>query len=192
VARRLRSAGAIALGLAAAVAGAAAAADLPSRAAAPPPAWLEVCNVGGVAGFMMPGSDTCLKIGGYATGVLSAGTLSKQYGLAFTGAAGSSPVTSMELTPVRERDAIGFATRGQIDFEAISQTAYGPLVAYIELLANSGSGFEDPGSGALLNLGYVQFAGLTAGKIGSYFAYLAGGPSWYDFYSPDRYNGNQP
>ena len=34
--------------------------------------------------------------------------------------------------------------------------------------------------------------GSTAGKIGSFFAYLAGGPSWYDFYSPDRYNGNQP
>ena len=48
-----------------AVAGAQAA-DLPTKKAAPAE-YVKICNVGGMAGFIIPGSDTCLKIGGYIT-----------------------------------------------------------------------------------------------------------------------------
>jgi hypothetical protein len=37
-------------------------------AAAAPAEYVKICNVGGMAGFIPPGSDTCLKIGGYITG----------------------------------------------------------------------------------------------------------------------------
>lgn len=168
------------------------AADLPSRAAAPAETGLGVCNVGGMIGFTIPGSDTCLRVGGYASAEYSTGNLSKQYGLEFVGTPGSSPVTSAELTPVSQRDAIGYAMRAQIDFDAREQTAYGVLRSYVEVLSMTGSGFESPGQSTLLNFAYVQFAGLTAGRDGSFFSYLAGGPGWYDFYSPDRYYSNQP
>jgi hypothetical protein len=167
------------------------AADLPTRKSQPVEG-LKVCNVAGMAGFVIPGSDTCLKISGYVLGEFVAGSLSKQYGLAFTGAPGASPVTSQELTPVLARDAIGYSARTQIDFDVRQDTAYGVLRGYAEILTSAGSGFEDINSLMMLNFAYVQFAGITAGKAGSFFSYLAGGPNWYDFYSPDRVNGNQP
>lgn len=143
-------------------------------------------------GFVIPGSTVCLRIGGYATAEFSTGNLSKQYGLEFVGAPGATPVTSAILSPVSQRDQIGYDARAQLDFDARQNTAYGTLRSYVEVLSTTGTGFESPGSSVVLNLGFVQFAGLTAGKDGSFFSYLAGGPSWYDFYSPDRYNGNQP
>ncbi len=42
---------------------AAQAADLPTRKSAPAE-YVKVCNVGGMAGFVLPGSDTCFKISG--------------------------------------------------------------------------------------------------------------------------------
>src|SRR6202020_1231936 len=48
------------------------AADLPTRKAAPVE-YVKVCNVGGMAGFVIPGSDTCLKIGGYISAQGEAG-----------------------------------------------------------------------------------------------------------------------
>ena len=38
----------------------------------------------------------------------------------------------------------------------------------------------------MLNAGYVQWAGITAGKHGSFYDYLAGGDTWKDFFSPDH------
>ena len=37
-----------------------------------------------------------------------------------------------------------------------------------------------------MNAGYVQWAGITAGKHGSFYDYLAGGDTWKDFFSPDH------
>ena len=71
-------------------------------------------------------------------------------------------------------------------------TPYGVLRGYAEIEADNSNGFEVTGAPFLLNVAYVQWAGLTAGKVGSFFSYLAGGPAWYDFYSPDRVSGNQP
>ncbi|HLH48961.1 MAG TPA: porin, partial [Roseiarcus sp.] len=64
----------ILLGSAAGIVAAAAAqaADLPTRKAAPAE-FVKVCNVGGMAGFVLPGSDTCFKISGYITGQIEAG-----------------------------------------------------------------------------------------------------------------------
>ena len=62
----------------------------------------------------------------------------------------------------------------------------GPLLAHIEIQANSGAGFDPLGNGAVLNAGYVQWAGITAGKHGSFYDYLAGGDTWKDFFSPDH------
>jgi hypothetical protein len=57
---------------------AAQAADLPTRKAAPVE-YVRVCNVGGITGWTLPGSDTCVKISGYMTGHYIGGNLSNQY-----------------------------------------------------------------------------------------------------------------
>src|SRR5215470_7661968 len=70
------------------------AADLPTRKAAPVE-YVRVCNVGGVTGWTMPGSDTCVKISGFMTAHFIAGNLSNQYNLAE--GIGSQPRRSIRL-----------------------------------------------------------------------------------------------
>ncbi len=59
------------------------AADLPTRKAAPVE-YVRVCNVGGITGWTLPGSDTCVKFSGYMTAHFIAGNLSNQYNSAGT------------------------------------------------------------------------------------------------------------
>jgi hypothetical protein len=54
------------------------AADLPTKKAAPVE-YVKVCNVGGVTGWTLPGSDTCVKFSGYLTGQVEGGNLNTQY-----------------------------------------------------------------------------------------------------------------
>ncbi len=50
------------------------AADLPTRKAAPVE-YVRVCNVGGITGWTLPGSDTCVKFSGYMTAHFIGGNL---------------------------------------------------------------------------------------------------------------------
>ncbi len=54
------------------------AADLPTRKAAPVE-YVKICNVGGITGWTLPGSDTCVKFSGYMTGQFVGGNLNTQY-----------------------------------------------------------------------------------------------------------------
>ncbi|HEY1781699.1 MAG TPA: porin [Roseiarcus sp.] len=54
------------------------AADLPTRKAAPVE-YVRVCNVGGITGWTLPGSDTCVKMSGYITSQFVGGNLNTQY-----------------------------------------------------------------------------------------------------------------
>jgi Porin subfamily len=68
------------------------AADLPTRKAAPVE-YVRVCNVGGITGWTLPGSDTCVKISGYMTAHYVGGNLSNQYNDA--GAATTAAATAL-------------------------------------------------------------------------------------------------
>ena len=54
------------------------AADLPTRKAAPVE-YVRVCNVGGITGWTLPGSDTCVKLSGYITAQVVGGNLNTQF-----------------------------------------------------------------------------------------------------------------
>ncbi len=69
------------------------AADLPTRKAAPVE-YVRVCNVGGITGWTLPGSDTCVKFSGYMTAQVTGGNLSTQYNWGTVGdAIGAAAVT---------------------------------------------------------------------------------------------------
>src|SRR5579883_1306577 len=179
----------ILLGSAAGIVAAAAAqaADLPTRKAAPAE-FVKVCNVGGMAGFVLPGSDTCFKISGYITGQIEAGNLRQAYAWAFApgaAAVGLGPATF-------NRHEFGWTTRANIDFDARQDTAYGVLRGYAEIQFENGNGFDNTGTGAYINRAYVQWAGLTAGKANSFFSFFGGGEGWANLFSPDQQGFNQP
>src|SRR5579863_3792284 len=92
---------------------AAQAADLPTRKSAPAE-YVKVCNVGGMAGFVLPGSDTCFKISGSVTALFVGGNLSKEYLWTFK----PKDSTVGPGLPVRSRDDIGFGARGTVQFDA--------------------------------------------------------------------------
>ncbi|MFZ0207566.1 MAG: porin [Roseiarcus sp.] len=53
------------------------AAELPSRKATTEAAPVKMCEISGTPGYRLPGSNVCVKLSGYVSGQVSAGTLGK-------------------------------------------------------------------------------------------------------------------
>ena len=73
------------------------AADLPTRKAAPVE-YVKVCNVGGITGWTLPGSDTCVKFSGYITAQFEGGNLNTQYNYGTRPTAGALALAHELLT----------------------------------------------------------------------------------------------
>jgi len=160
------------------------AADLPTKKAAPAE-YVRICNVNGVAGFVIPGSDTCLKISGYITGQIEAGNLQTGYVWKAQGKTTATVGTNF-------RDSLGYTTRANLTMDTVSNTAYGPLVGHFEIQSENGSGFDNTGGASYINRAYIQWAGITAGKANSFFSFTGGGAAWANIFSPDQQGFNQP
>jgi hypothetical protein len=133
----------------AAVAGAQAA-DLPVAKAAPVE-YVRVCSTYGAGFFYIPGTETCLRVGGRVRA-------DYLYG---------EPLD-------RSDDAIGFRARGRINVDARTATAYGLLRTYVrfELTRSSATPFGAEGgftTSSQVQQAFVQFGGLTAGRVVSFF-----------------------
>jgi hypothetical protein len=166
------------------------AADLPTRKGEPTAEYVKVCRIDGIAGFVIPGSDTCLKITGYAMAQVEAGNLTQQY--AWAGANGSEKSLALGASTA-SRNAIGYATRAEVELIAKTNTAYGILTSDVDMQYNYGSGYDNFGAGTgFLNHAYLNWAGITAGKANSFFSFFGAGPAWADIFSPDRQTYNQP
>ncbi len=184
------------------VVAAAQAADLPTKKGAPVAQYVKICNIGGVAGFVIPGSDTCLKISGTLYAMGEVGNLNQQYAWAgttlVTSSKGSSESSLVKGADTNTRDDLGYYTRFNFALDAANNTAYGVLTAHIDINFNIGSGFNSPGgagpeeNSVNINHAYLQWAGFTAGVHDSYFSFFGGGEGWENTMSPDRKGYNQP
>jgi len=169
--------------------GGAQAADLPTRKSAPAE-YVKICNVGGMAGFVIPGSDTCFKIGGYVSGQAEAGNIRKGYFWSSPAGQGAS----LTSTPASLRSSFGWTMRFELDLDVRQNTSYGLLRGYTQIRFENGSGFDTDGTGAYIDVAYLQWAGITAGKAASFFAFFGGGPGWANIFSPAQAEGgsNEP
>ena len=148
------------------------AADLPVKAK--PVQYVKICSLYGAGFYYIPGTDTCLKIGGYVRAEMN-----------FNANGSFNPFRNQDFEAASKNDHVT-RIRGGITFDVRSQTAYGTLRAYGTLLAtdtnggvNNGSvanGFEQgalAGGSSYPNLWapafFIQFAGFTAGKTASFF-----------------------
>lgn len=133
------------------------AADLPVRAAAPAVDYVRVCSAYGTGFFFIPGSDTCLRVSGFVRA---------QYNVYDTRRAPGAGRTSSQNS--RRADAYEFFARGRLNLDSRTGTEYGLLRTFTSVDFNTGdSGAE---SINLINA-YIQFGGLTAGRIQSFFMY---------------------
>src|SRR5690242_12678982 len=139
------------------------AADLPVKAA--PVQYVKICSLYGAGFFYMPGTDTCLKIGGFVRAEMnfnSNGSFAQYNRINF-----DNRYSDREFTRVR------FA----LSADARTQTAYGTLRSYLiiaEQIDNgtptsnpSGAGGSDVRTWS--NSGFIQLAGFTAGATTSFF-----------------------
>ena len=167
--------------------GAAQAADLPVRKAAPVD-YVRVCDFTGAGFFYIPGTDTCLQIGSFVR--IEADFISLSRSLTPTPGANTAN-GSRVIVPGRDRDESGFLARTRTYLDTRTQTAYGTVRAYLQYQIDRTTGVYaegglatgnsavggTAGSAAALRRGFIQFAGITAGRVQSFF----------DFYA-DNYN----
>ena len=132
------------------------AADLPVRAAAPVD-YVRTCPnapIGGTGFFVIPGTETCLQISGYVR---------TEYRFA----------EYVDTEADAEQDSIDFFARGSIAFDARTPTQFGTLRSFIRINGDRADDAADEGR-AVLDQGFIQFAGLTAGRITSFFTFFGG------------------
>ena len=136
------------------------AADLPVKAR--PVQYVKVCSLYGAGFYYMPGTDMCLKIGGWVRAE------------ARWGVNGNS-VVGISKADYNNRYTNNFWTRerGYITADAREQTAYGVARGYIAVgISSQNTGTETPAANFSANRAFVQWAGFTAGLS----------VSFYDFY----------
>jgi hypothetical protein len=151
---------------------AAQAADLPSRKAAPVE-YVRVCDAYGAGFFFIPGTQTCLRIGGrvradYAF-VPSKDTLKVE-------SAGSISVSSAS----QGQHTVGWEARGRINVDARTQTSFGTVQAAFQLRLSRVNGVLDKTDGATSNTNagstlesaFIRFAGFTFGASRDNFAFM--------------------
>lgn len=175
-----------------AFAGAAKAADPPTNKAAPIAAYVRICTAYGAGYFKIPGSDVCLKIGG---AVRVSYTERPEAPTNVPNQASSN--VAGQLYP---RDAYYDHVRFYLNFDARSETDYGPLFATIserftydslpatpygggKAYLNSATGsytsygtFQGlPNAQSWFDAAYVRWAGVTAGVKHSFFDFYTHG-----------------
>jgi hypothetical protein len=144
-----------------AVAGAQAA-DLPVKAK--PVEYVKVCSIYGAGFFYIPGTDTCIKIGGW---------IRAEY--AFQ--SGNSDVPFNQNAGGRNNriDSNEYAIRARwvTSLDVRTQTEYGTLRAYTRAGFQTSTGDSTQGR-IYTERGFIQFAGFTLGKSQSYFDFMSG------------------
>src|SRR5262250_3138006 len=144
-----------------AVAGAQAA-DLPVKAK--PVEYVKICSVYGAGFFYIPGTDTCIKIGGWvrAEYTFQTGTGDQPF---FSGGAGRNNRIDSNEYNIRARWVTSIDVR--------TQTEYGTLRAYTRAGFQTTTGETTQGR-IYTERAFIQFAGFTFGKSQSYFDFFGG------------------
>ena len=129
------------------------AADLPVKAK--PVEYVKICSLYGEGFYYIPGSDICLKIGGYVQadyGWNRAGSGQPHY----TGANGAQ---DRSVSPYSSRH------RAHFNFDSRTQTAYGTLRTFVTVHIEN----RDQGSVTVSPArAFIQWAGFTFGHTKSY------------------------
>ena len=142
------------------------AADLPVKAK--PVQYVKICSLYGAGFYYMPGTDTCIKVGGYLRAEVN------------YNAGGSFAVPATLNLDNRNANVENWRVRSAITVDARRQTEYGTLRSYLFISATS-TNSQNGGTGVGNTTGatgytalyapaaFIQFAGFTAGKTSSFF-----------------------
>jgi len=152
------------------------AADLPVKAK--PVQYVKICSLYGAGFYYIPGTDTCIKIGGWVRAQYMFGIDNGTNGpltLSATAPTTGSLAQSNGGGTYSRISADGFQwrARGYITADARQQTAYGTARAYI---AVGRSGDQNGGASTNFssNRAFIQWAGFTFGLAQSFYDFFSG------------------
>lgn len=138
------------------------AADLPVKAK--PVEYVKICSLYGAGFYYIPGTDTCIRIGGHIRAELSfnsRGTATQSW-----------TIGNGNATGTRDRDIFFARSRVYANTDTRTQTAFGTLRTFSVVRVQVDTPVGTAGSaGALaVNSALVQWGGFTIGRAGrSYF-----------------------
>jgi hypothetical protein len=136
------------------------AADLPVKAKAVE--YVKVCSLYGAGFYYIPGTDTCIKLGGYMRVDTSFNSSGAYNDPAWNGASGQG---------ARTRNLYVSRTRQDLSIDTRTATEYGVVRTYFEGVFNWTTGTDAIAGGSLgVYFGFIQFAGFTMGKAVSEFS----------------------
>jgi hypothetical protein len=154
------------------------AADLPVKAK--PVEYVKVCSLYGAGFYYMPGTDICLKIGGYAR----AETTYHSNGN-FSGGPTAGDVNNNTTNEFVMR------ARAYITADAREQTAWGTARAYVAVgVATTDVGNSLTPSILGFNRAFIQWAGITAGVTQSFYDFFSAAAVSYRAYFPNSDTGD--
>jgi hypothetical protein len=161
-----------------AVAGAQAA-DMPVKAA--PVQYVKICSLYGDGFYYIPGTDTCLKMGGYVR--VQAEYNAGQGGISVGN--GANPEAGQARFTRDLTNDLNYRVRGAISWDVREQTEYGTLRTYIRFGAENTTPNNSGGGGNFATFwdrAFIQFAGFTVGRSQSFFDLFTygGGMSYHN------------
>ena len=137
------------------------AADLPVKAK--PVEYVKICSLYGAGFYYMPGTDLCIKIGGWVRAEAAMGHQGSMTWGPFNGNVNNRTISNEVMR-----------ARGYITADVRNQTEYGTVRGYIAVGLNTNDvGLQVGNLVDSANRAFVQWAGMTAGLSQSFF----------DFYS---------
>jgi hypothetical protein len=149
-----------------AVAGAQAA-DLPVKAKAVE--YVKVCSLYGVGYYYIPGTDTCIKIGGYVR-------FEAYHNYPQQNAGYPERLNNIGFF-TRHSNTFATQARFRLTADVRTQTEYGTLRAYFAFGLNAANASYENSPTALttaMERAFIQFAGFTIGRSDTFFAFYNG------------------
>jgi hypothetical protein len=143
------------------------AADLPVKAK--PVQYVKICSLYGVGFYYIPGTDMCLKVGGWVRQEIGYG----QEG-SFT-----SPFFNNNLQN-RSTNNLDWRYKGVITADARNQTPYGTVRGYAAI-GTSNNNDSGGGTAVYAPRWFMQWAGFTFGHSVSFYDFYSIGANQYSF-----------
>ena len=173
-----------------AVAGASAA-ELPVKAA--PVEYVKICSLYGAGFYYLPGTDICVKIGGYVRGQYYVNNGTAPSSMIFF----QGPGLNQQSRLNGDTNDFVLRTRTIVTMDTRAQTDWGTVRTYMNIgwtydsngvgtVTNHAGGTPGPGLSLYANRAFIQWAGFTFGRAQSFYDELVV-PSYTYFalYTPD-------
>lgn len=143
------------------------AADLPVKAKAVQ--YVKICSLYGAGFYYIPGTDTCIKIGGYVQ--FDVNVYSNTYDNPYMATAAAATGAAGAGFHSRDMDFFTTRTRSQFTLDTRTATEYGVVRSYWDVKFQFTSNTDAIAAGSLeTDYGFVQFAGFTIGKSASAYS----------------------